>query len=115
MGSGEISPAEQGAVHRDIPSRGTAGAPQAPARSRRAKAPGEVCGRKGRPFRQRVIVASRTLTWNDFSRSADDDTASQPDLLTPAMCVGKRIMVYSAATGTPPCSARYHLEQEKTQ
>jgi hypothetical protein len=29
--------------------------------------------------------------------------------------VGERIMVYSAATGTPPRSARYHLEQEKTQ
>jgi hypothetical protein len=29
--------------------------------------------------------------------------------------VGERIMVYSAATGTPPCSARHHLEQEITQ
>jgi hypothetical protein len=29
--------------------------------------------------------------------------------------VGERIMVYSAATGTPPCSARYHLEQVKTK
>jgi hypothetical protein len=37
-------------------------------------------------------------------------------LAQPMQCaVGERIMVYSAATGTPPCSARYHLEQEKTQ
>ena len=29
--------------------------------------------------------------------------------------VGERIMVYSAATGTLPCSVRCHLAQEKTQ
>src|SRR5260370_14437774 len=46
----------------DIPSPGRAGAPQAPARSRRAKAPGEAFGPKCRPFRQRVIAVCRSLT-----------------------------------------------------
>src|ERR1700725_538 len=45
-----------------IPSPGRADAPPASARSRQVKARGQVCGRKGRPFRQRVIAASRTLT-----------------------------------------------------
>jgi hypothetical protein len=50
-----------------IRSPGIPGAPPAFARSRQAKAPGEVFGLKSRPFRRRVIVASRTLTSNDFT------------------------------------------------
>jgi hypothetical protein len=45
----------------DIPSLGKAGAPPASARSRRAKACGQVCDPKGRPFRQRVIAVCRAL------------------------------------------------------
>jgi hypothetical protein len=51
----------------DIPSQGEVDARPASARSRRAKARGRVCGLKSRPFPQRVIVASRTLTSNDFT------------------------------------------------
>ena len=45
-----------------IPSPGRAGALPASARSRLVKAPGEVFGPKSRPFRRKVIAASRTLT-----------------------------------------------------
>src|SRR5712671_2456033 len=49
----------------DIPSPGKAGAPPAAARSRRERARGQVCGPKGRAFRQRVIAVCRALPWCD--------------------------------------------------
>src|SRR5438445_4589972 len=51
----------------DIPSPGKAGAPPASARSHRGTARELLTGLKGWPFRQRVIVASRSLTWIDFT------------------------------------------------
>src|SRR5712671_2439406 len=50
---------------RDTLSPGRAGAPPAAARSRQARARGQVCDPKGRPFRQRVIAVGRALPWCD--------------------------------------------------
>src|SRR5712671_154556 len=50
---------------RDTLSPGKAGAPPTAARSRQARARGQVSGRKGRPFRQRAIAVCRALPWCD--------------------------------------------------
>src|SRR5690348_15466003 len=52
---------------RGIPFPSRDGVPQAPARSRLAKAPGEVFGPKCRPFRQRVIAVCQALPWCNFT------------------------------------------------
>src|SRR6202035_3413116 len=51
----------------DIPSLGKAGALPASAQSRRVKARGQVCGPKGRPFRQRVNAVCRALPRYDLT------------------------------------------------
>src|SRR5437867_2488793 len=53
-----------------IPSRDTAGAPQASARSHQLKAHELVVGWKNRPCRQRVIVAGPNLTSRDLTPNA---------------------------------------------
>ena len=50
-----------------IPFPGISGAPPAFARSRQAKAPGEVFGLKSRPSRRKVIAVYRTLPWCDLT------------------------------------------------
>src|SRR5438105_6158882 len=52
---------------RGIPSRGKAGAPPVPARSRREKASEEVLGPKSLPFRQREIAVCRAPPWCDLT------------------------------------------------
>jgi hypothetical protein len=74
---------------RDTPSPGKAGAPPAAARSRQARARGQVCDLKGRPFRQRVIAVCRALTCRDPTPSTEDNTrvGIYPyGLGRPAMC-----------------------------
>jgi hypothetical protein len=66
----------------DIPSPSRADAPPASARSRRPKASGEVFGPKGRPFRRRVIAASRTQTSSNSTPNRSRNTRS-PRSLTP--------------------------------
>jgi hypothetical protein len=74
----------------DIPSLGKAGALPASAQSRRVKARGQVCGPKGRPFRQRVNAVCRALPRYDLTPEHRGRHCASRGRLGPSAWVGRR-------------------------
>ena len=83
----------------DIPSLGKAGALPASAQSRRVKARGQVCGPKGRPFRQRVNAVCRALPRYDLTPEHRGRHYASRGRLGPSAWIGRRRSARPAPPG----------------